>query len=153
MGRPVTRRVVKAARSLLDGLGDHPVLVVDTAPVIYWLEGHPRLAARFGVIFDAAEAGAATVVVSTVTLAEVLAGPLRAGNELLTAQYREALTRSPGWQVMPLDVDVAVGSVVKLVPPFGGKLEAQVNGVWTDDIDGNRRIGVKLLNANGWFAE
>ena len=108
MGRPVTRRVVKAARSLLDGLGDHPVLVVDTAPVIYWLQGHPRLAARFGVIFDAAETGAATVVVSTVTLAEVLAGPLRAENELLTAQYREALTRSLGWQVMPLDVDVAV---------------------------------------------
>jgi predicted nucleic acid-binding protein len=47
-------------------------------------------------------------VISTVTLAEVLAGPLRAGNELLTAQYREALTRSLGWQVMPLDVDTAV---------------------------------------------
>jgi predicted nucleic acid-binding protein len=47
-------------------------------------------------------------VISTVTLAEVLAGPLRTGNELLTAQYREALTRSAGWQVMPLDVEVAV---------------------------------------------
>jgi len=52
-----------------------------------------------------------------------------------------------------VNVDVAVGAVVKLVPPFGGKLEAQVNGAWTDEIDGNRRIGVKLLDANGWFAE
>src|ERR1041384_8236162 len=51
------------------------------------------------------------------------------------------------------DVDGAVGSTVKLVPPFGGKLEAEVNGSWIDDIDGNRRIGVKLLDANGWFAE
>ena len=100
--------MVKAPRSLLDGLGDHPVLVVDTAPIIYWLEGHPRLAERFRVIFDGAESGAATVVISTETLAEVLAGPLRAENELLTGQYREALTRSPGWQVMPLDIDVAV---------------------------------------------
>ena len=100
--------MVRAPKPLLEGLGDHPVVVVDTAPIIYWLEGHPRLAERFGAIFHAAQAGAATVVISTVTLAEVLAGPLRAANELLTAQYREALTRSPGWQVMPLDVDIAV---------------------------------------------
>jgi hypothetical protein len=28
-----------------------------------------------------------------------------------------------------------------------------VNGSWIDDIDGNRRIGVKLLGDDGWFAE
>jgi predicted nucleic acid-binding protein len=99
---------VRPAKSLLAGLGEHPVLVVDTAPIIYWLEGHPRFAERFAAVFQAAESGAAAIVISAVTLAEVLAGPLRAGNELLTAQYREALTRSPGWQVMPVDVDVAV---------------------------------------------
>ena len=95
-------------KSLLAGLGEHPVLVVDTAPIIYWFEGHPRLADRFAAVFETVEAGDATAVISTVTLAEVLAGPLRAANELLTAQYREALTRSPGWQVVPLDVDLAV---------------------------------------------
>lgn len=82
--------------------------MVDTAPIIYWLEGHPRLAERFTAVFETVESGEATAVISTVTLAEVLAGPLRAGNELLTAQYREALTRSPGWRAMPLDVDLAV---------------------------------------------
>ena len=60
---------------------------------------------------------------------------------------------SRGGATIAIDVDVAVGSVIKLVPPFGGKLDAQVNGSWTDDIDGNRRIGVKLLDANGWFGE
>jgi predicted nucleic acid-binding protein len=100
--------VVKPPGSLLAGLGEQPVLVVDTAPIIYWLEGHPRLAERFAVIFNAAETGAAAIVISTVTLAEVLGGPLRTGNELLTGQYREALTRSPGWQVMSFDVDTAV---------------------------------------------
>jgi predicted nucleic acid-binding protein len=93
---------------LLAGLGEHPVVVVDTAPIIYWLEGNPRLADRFAAVFETVESGGATAVISTVTLAEVLAGPLRSANELLTAQYREALTRSPGWQVMPLDVDLAV---------------------------------------------
>jgi PilZ domain-containing protein len=60
---------------------------------------------------------------------------------------------SRGGATIAIDVDVAVGSVVQLVPPFGGKLEAEVNGAWTDELDGNRRIGVKLLDANGWFAE
>lgn len=52
-----------------------------------------------------------------------------------------------------IDVDVPVGSTVKLMPSSGGTLNAEVNGSWVDDIDGNRRIGVKLLDANGWFAE
>ena len=75
--------MVKAPKSLLDGLGERPVLAVDTAPIIYWLEGHPRFADRFAPVFSAVESGAAIVVISTVTLAEVLAGPLRAGHELL----------------------------------------------------------------------
>ena len=52
-----------------------------------------------------------------------------------------------------IDVDVPIGSTVELTPASGGKLTAEVNGSWIDDIDGNRRIGVKLLDANGWFAE
>lgn len=100
--------MVRTPKSLLDGLGEHPVLAVDTAPIIYWLEGHPRLADRFAPVFEAAESGVAQIVISTVTLAEVLAGPLRVGNELLTAQYREALTRSAGWQVLPFDAELAV---------------------------------------------
>ena len=52
-----------------------------------------------------------------------------------------------------IDVDVPIGSTVKLVPSFGGTLTAEVNGSWIDDLDSNRRIGVKLLDANGWFAE
>ena len=60
---------------------------------------------------------------------------------------------SRGGATLLIDVDVPVGSTVKLVPQFGGKLTAEVNGSWVDDLDGNRRIGVKLLEANGWFAE
>jgi len=65
----------------------------------------------------------------------------------------KAIKISRGGATLLIDVDVAVGSQVKLVPPFGGKLDAEVNGSWIDEIDGNRRIGVKLLDANGWFAE
>src|SRR4029078_6086960 len=60
---------------------------------------------------------------------------------------------SRGGAKLLIDVDVPVGSTVQLVAPFGVKLTAEVNGSWIDDIDVNRRIGVKLLDANGWFAE
>jgi len=65
----------------------------------------------------------------------------------------KAIKISRGGATLLVDVDVPVGATVQLVPPSGGKLAAEVNGSWIDDIDGNRRIGVKLLDANGWFAE
>lgn len=52
-----------------------------------------------------------------------------------------------------LDQEMKVGAIVKLLAPFGKELNAEVNGVWTDQIDGRRRIGVKLLDEDGWFAE
>jgi PilZ domain-containing protein len=51
-----------------------------------------------------------------------------------------------------IDVDIPVGSKVTLVQASGAKLAAEVNGSWIDDLDGTRRIGVRLLETNGWFA-
>jgi hypothetical protein len=65
----------------------------------------------------------------------------------------QAIKISRGGATIILDTPVAVGSVVTLTPPFGRKLEAEVNGVWTDEIDSLQRIGVKLLDSDGWFAE
>ena len=52
-----------------------------------------------------------------------------------------------------IDEEVALGARILLTPPFGGRFEADVNGVWIDESDGRRRIGVKLVNATGWFAK
>lgn len=65
----------------------------------------------------------------------------------------QAIKISRAGATILLDADVALGSILKLTPPFGRELDAEVNGVWTDAIDGRRRIGVKLLDADGWFAE
>jgi hypothetical protein len=78
-------------------------------------------------------------------------GTDRAGN---TFQTKATATKiSHGGATIIIDVDVPVGSTVTLTQASGGKLTAEVNGSWIDDIDGSRRIGVKLLNANGWFGE
>jgi hypothetical protein len=60
---------------------------------------------------------------------------------------------SRGGATLVIDVDVPIGSTVQLTPASGGKLTAEVNGSWIDEIGGKRRIGVKLLDANGWFGE
>ena len=65
----------------------------------------------------------------------------------------QAIKISRAGATLLLDADVAVGSILKLTPPFGRNLDAEVNGVWTDAIDGRRRIGVKLLDEDGWFAD
>ena len=65
----------------------------------------------------------------------------------------QAVKISRGGATILIDAEVANGSVVRLTPPFGRELDAQVNGVWTDDMDGHKRIGVKLLDEDGWFAE
>ena len=98
----------KAAKGMepldLKGLPDHALLLIDTAPIIYQLEGHPRYAGRFRPIFEAHLAGKVSFAVTTITLAEVLAGPLQAGDEALARRYR-ALLQS--WQMIDVDADIA----------------------------------------------
>jgi PilZ domain len=65
----------------------------------------------------------------------------------------QAIKISRAGATIIMEEEVAVGSVVKLTPPFGRKLEAQVNGTWLDEMDNSRRVGVKLLDNDGWFAE
>lgn len=92
----------------LEGIPHGAIVVVDSAPIIYYLENHPRFAERFAPCFDAAERGELEVAISAITLAEVLAGPLQHGNELLAVQYERALTSATGWRVVAVNQQVAV---------------------------------------------
>jgi hypothetical protein len=65
----------------------------------------------------------------------------------------QAVKISRGGATIVIDAEITPGSLVRLTPPFGRELDAEVNGTWIDEIDGRRRIGVKLLDADGWFAE
>ena len=64
-----------------------------------------------------------------------------------------AVKVSRGGATLITDASLSLGARVRLTPPFGRSLEAEVNGVWTDEVDGKQHVGVKLLEANGWFAE
>jgi predicted nucleic acid-binding protein len=88
-------------------LADSALVLMDSAPIIYVLEGHPRLGARFTSLFAAHAMGRLRFAVTTVSIAEVLAGPLQAGDEALARRYRSILE---SWQVIPLDIDIAEGA-------------------------------------------
>jgi predicted nucleic acid-binding protein len=77
---------------------------MDSPPIIYVLEGHPKFAGLFMPLFDAHAAGQLRFAVTTITIAEVLTGPLQAKDEALTRQYRAVLE---SWQTVVLDGDIA----------------------------------------------
>lgn len=101
-----------------DGLPAGAVLLVDSAPIIYTLEGHGRFATRFARMFERHAAGELVLAVTTITIAEVLTGPLRAGEEALARRYRAVLD---AWQVVDLTSDIAE-SAARLRGKYGLKL-------------------------------
>lgn len=88
----------------LEGLPENALLLIDSAPLIYVLEGHPELAAVFRPVFEAHDEGLVRLAVTTVTLAGVLTGPLGARDEVLAERYRATLK---SWFVVDLDAEIA----------------------------------------------
>ncbi len=101
-----------------DKLPEGATVLVDTAPWIYLLQNHPIFAARFEGLFIAAEEGRLQLALSTITLAEVLTGPYKAGEMALAKRYEKALGN---YQVMPLSAGVA-SLAAQLRAQYGLKL-------------------------------
>ena len=86
------------------GLPEAALLLTDSAPVIYFLESHPKFGPRFKPLFEAHGAGHLRFDVTTITIAEVLSGSLQAADDALARRYRTILE---SWQPIALDVDIA----------------------------------------------
>lgn len=105
----------------IEGLPANALVLVDTAPIIYVLEDHPRFAERFRPLFEAHEAGALQLAITTITIAEVMTGVEWAGvlkgpaedrdrslagrTSELAARYAEVFE---SWRVVDLDYAIAV---------------------------------------------
>src|SRR5271168_2136746 len=87
-----------------DDLPEQALLLIDSAPIIYLLEEHPKFASRFRPLFAAHAAGRLRFAVTTITIAEVLTGPLQAADEALARRYRAILE---SWHPIALGVDIA----------------------------------------------
>ncbi len=58
-------------------------------------------------MFERVDAGEIHAVISVVTLAEVLAGPLKNGNEIIADRYYRVLTNSVNWRVQEMDSELS----------------------------------------------
>lgn len=85
-------------------LPDGALVLVDSAPIIYVLEHDARFSPRFRPLFERQSTGTIQFAVTTMTIAEVLTGPLRAGDEALAKRCRAVME---SWQVVSLTADIA----------------------------------------------
>ncbi len=103
-GRATAVRRVPAAADWA-ALPAGALLLVDSAPLIYHLEGNAQFAPRFNGLFEAAAAGRVSIAITTITLAEVVAGPYRHGRDALAKQMEAALAEHA---IHPLSATIAV---------------------------------------------
>jgi len=88
----------------LEGLLDDDLLLIDTAPIIYFLESHPKSGARFAALFEADAKGGFRFAVTTITVAEGLTGPSQAKAPALARRYLSTLG---SWHTVNLDMEIA----------------------------------------------
>lgn len=78
------------------------VVGLDTAPLIYHVEGKAPYSAAVEPFFDALAAGEFRVVTSILTLSEALVQPVRHNDTRLAARYRAILLNTQGLLTMPV---------------------------------------------------
>lgn len=88
----------------LSGVPAGALLLIDSAPIIYWLEQRPTFAKRFEPLFDLHAGGGVRFAVTTTAIAQVLTGPFKAGDDGLARRYRAVLE---SWRVVELDAGLA----------------------------------------------
>lgn len=88
----------------LSDLREGALVLLDSAPIIYMLESHPEFKSRFEPLFERHADGNVRFAITTVTIAEILTGPLAAGDDVLAGRYRSVLE---SWHVVALDAAIA----------------------------------------------
>lgn len=136
----------------LDDLPEQALLLLDTPPIIYYLENHPELGPRFQPLFEAHRRGDLLFAVTTITLAEVLTGPLQAHDEALARRYRSVLE---SWRIIELDADIAESAArlrasLRLKLPdavqAAGALAINADALVTHDRDFSRLTVLRVIS-------
>ena len=83
------------------------VVGLDTAPLIYYIESNPSYLPVVDPFFAAVARGLIGLVTSTITLVEVLTLPLRKGDGVLAARYKQMLLSTQGLSMFPVSAEIA----------------------------------------------
>jgi predicted nucleic acid-binding protein len=134
------------------GLPAGGLVLIDSAPIIYVLEQHAAFAPRFLPLFKRQAAGEVSFAVTTISIVEVLSGPLRNGDEALAKRCRIAME---SWQVIELNVEIAesaarlrAGLKLKLADAIqaASAIAVDADALVTHDRDFSRLKGLTVLS-------
>ena len=92
---------------VVDALSSVRQLGLDTPLFIYFVERNPTYVDVCREVIRLIDAGTVVGYSSVVTLTEVLTLPKRLGRTSLEQEYRELLTQSPFFLLVPIDIEVA----------------------------------------------
>lgn len=135
----------------LAGLPKNLLLLTDSAPIIYVLEGHSRLAAVSTRYLKPNARRNLRLAVTTITLAEVMTGPLMKKNKILAERYQTTLH---SWQVMTFDAQIAANAAriraafkLNLADPVqaASALAIGADALVTHDRDFSRMPGLRII--------
>ena len=93
--------------ALNDALANVTMLGLDTPPIIYFIETHPKYDARVTEIFRRIDRGIMTGFTSAITLTEVLTQPLKQGQIYFQREYRDLLLHSTNFYTLPVNAEIA----------------------------------------------
>jgi predicted nucleic acid-binding protein len=93
--------------SLSDELGRIHTLFIDTAPIIYYIEAHPKFGSLAKEAVDLFQAGRLKAFSSVVTLTEVLCKPIQAGKKDLANRFAEFLRRGKNLSLIEISAEIA----------------------------------------------
>jgi len=136
----------------LSGVPDGALLLLDSAPIIYWLDERPGFADRFEPIFARQGGGKFNLALTTITIAEVLSGPFKSQDDARARRYRAVLE---SWRVVELNADLAEGAArlrapLKLKLPdaiqVASALAINAHALVTHDRDFSRVTGLRVIS-------
>lgn len=141
--------------ALWGGLRDGDLVVVDSSPLIYLLDDHAEFASRFEGLFEAYERGALQVAISTIAVAEVLAGPFKHGQDVLAKRYEKTLSN---FEVVSVSQEIAITAArlrarggLRLPDALQAATALEIGAVAlvTHDRDFSRLEGLRVLLGEG----
>lgn len=80
---------------------------IDTAPLIYFIEGNEKYQKILDRFFSSNQQGLSILYSSVLTLTELLVLPMKLNREDLVEKYELILTQSKYFELIPLDVVIA----------------------------------------------
>jgi predicted nucleic acid-binding protein len=128
-------------------------LFLDTAPIIYHVEGNLAYQPLTDQVFQAIQSGTISAVTSSITLSECLVHPYRRGNMALAQKFRNVITAGMNTRYVGVDVvaeraaEVRARYNLKLADSFqiAAAIAAGCDAFLTNDSALKRVSGITIL--------